>query len=30
MLALLASCRELAVDYNTLPKALYGFERNVF
>ena len=26
MRALLADCHELAVDYNTLPKALYVFE----
>ena len=26
MLALLTVCRELAVDYDTLPKALYVFE----
>ena len=26
MRALLAACRELALDYDTLPKALYGFE----
>ena len=30
MRAILGACRELAVDYNTLPNVLYVFERKTF
>ena len=30
MLAILVVCRELAMDYNTLPKVLYVFEHKTY